>query len=125
LDAATPVFAGQICIFCKAERVPNRCSKAGHPVEVEPAQPEAFLFVCSFDQDVVWDWLFLSGALKLSDLSQSVVGPFGVICLCCKALGMPFSIRSAKLAYKTVGDSLCSRFVLLQKKQKQRRKCGC
>jgi len=27
----------------------------GHPVEVEPAQPEAFFFVCSFDQDVVWD----------------------------------------------------------------------
>ena len=25
--------------------MPNRCSKAGHPVEVEPAQPEAF-FSC-------------------------------------------------------------------------------
>ena len=35
--------------------MPNRCSKAGHPVEVELAQPEAFFFVCSFDQDVVWD----------------------------------------------------------------------
>ena len=72
--------------------MPNRCSKAGHPVEVEPAQPEAFFFVCSFDQDVVWDWLFLSGALNLSDLSQSVVGPFGVIRLCRKALGMPIAL---------------------------------
>ena len=105
--------------------MPNRCSKAGHPVEVEPAQPEAFFFVCSFDQDVVWGWLFLSGALKLSDLSQSVVGPFGVIRLCRKALGMPIGPRFEKLSYQTVGDSLCSRFVLLRKKIKQRCKCGC
>ena len=96
--------------------MPNRCSKAGHPVEVEPAKPEAFFFVCSFDQDLVWDWLFLSGALNLSDLSQSVVGPFGVIRPCRKGLGMPISPRFAKLAYQTVGDSLCSRFVLLRKK---------
>ena len=96
--------------------MPNRCSKVGHPVEVEPAQLEAFFFVCSLDQDVVWDWLFVSGALNSGDLSQSVVGPFGVIRLCRKALGIPISPRSAKLAYRTVGDSLCSRFVLLRRK---------
>jgi hypothetical protein len=102
----------------------NRCSKAGHPAEVEPAKSEVFFFVCSFDQDVVWDWLFLSGALKLSDLSQSVVGPFGVIRLCRKALGMPINPRSAKLVYKIVGDSLCSRFVLLRKKIKRGANAG-
>ena len=94
----------------------NRCSKAGHLVEVELAQPEVFSFVCSFDQDAVWDRLFLSGALNLSDLPKSVVSPCGVIRLCRKALGMPISPRSAKLAYQTVGDSLCSRVVLLRKK---------
>ena len=72
--------------------------------------------MCSFDQYLVWDWLFLSGALNLSDLSQSMAGPFGVIRLCRKVSGMPISPSFAKLAYQTVGDSLCSRFVLLRKK---------
>ena len=72
--------------------------------------------MCSLDQDVVWDWLFVSGALNSGDLSRSVAGPFGVIRLCRKGLVMPISPRFAKLAYQTVGDSLCSRFVLLRKK---------